>query len=612
LADVLRALEAALPAIVTVWLTGVLLFSLRLLMQWQRARRLLAKDSAPACEPWLSAAKRIGRALGVRRAVRVLESAAVRVPAAFGWLRPVIVLPASAIAGLSPAQLEMILAHELAHIRRHDFLVNLLQAALETLLFYHPAVWWISRRVRIERENCCDDLAVAVCGNPVQYARALARLEELRAEPLPFAVSADGGSLLDRIRRLVRRPVSVAAPVRGVAAAAVLAGMLLALAGPSLSAIAKRQAPSAVAAGEPAVEDAYAWSAAPATGGASSPKSGAQAKAKDKAAKPGAGSAAATEETPTAGTDPDPDPNPDAAPAATSGGKKIKLTLDELLELRSQNLTPSQLLELRFLFPGIPTRDAANLSNMGATPEWIQELRATGLDVNTPRDASSLAGVGVTPDYVREMRAAGMKVETAKDAHALASVGVTSEYVREMRAAGMKVETVREAQNLAAVGVTPEYIAEMRSSGLAVASAKDASGLAAVGVTADFIREMRSAGMPVSSAKDAQGLAAVGVSADYIRAMRATGLKLDAADEVRSLAAVGVQPDWVREMRKAGVDLRDASDAHALQVQNITPEFVRRLWRAGYKDLSVEELCRLGVAGLSGSFVEEMSKYRTK
>ena len=89
-------------------------------------------------------------------------------------------LPMSALAGLSPLQVEAILAHELAHIRRHDYLVNLLQTLLETLLFYHPAVWWLSRQIRIEREHCCDDLAVSLCGDPVVYARALADLEELR------------------------------------------------------------------------------------------------------------------------------------------------------------------------------------------------------------------------------------------------------------------------------------------------------------------------------------------------------------------------------------------------------------------------------------------------
>ena len=98
-------------------------------------------------------------------------------PTVIGWLKPVVLLPASALAGLTPRQLEAILAHELAHIRRHDYLVNLLQTLVETLLFYHPAVWWLSRRIRVERENCCDDLAVSLCGDPVAYAAALADLE---------------------------------------------------------------------------------------------------------------------------------------------------------------------------------------------------------------------------------------------------------------------------------------------------------------------------------------------------------------------------------------------------------------------------------------------------
>ena len=97
-----------------------------------------------------------------------------------GWLRPVVLWPPALLAGLSVEQFESLLAHELAHVRRHDYLVNLVQTAIETLLFYHPAVWWLSRRIRHERECCCDDLAVAACGNRLSYARALAALEELR------------------------------------------------------------------------------------------------------------------------------------------------------------------------------------------------------------------------------------------------------------------------------------------------------------------------------------------------------------------------------------------------------------------------------------------------
>jgi hypothetical protein len=135
--------------------------------------------------------------------VRLLESTLVRAPTTIGWLRPVILLPASAFTGLTLQQLELILAHELAHIRRHDYLVNLFHVAAETLLFYHPAVWWVSRQARIEREHACDDLAVAVCGDPIAYARALTQMERLRKDAPLLAIAADGGKLSARIRRLV-------------------------------------------------------------------------------------------------------------------------------------------------------------------------------------------------------------------------------------------------------------------------------------------------------------------------------------------------------------------------------------------------------------------------
>src|SRR5438034_11106483 len=112
----------------------------------------------PAPVACMEALERLAARLRVSRPVRVLESAIVQVPAVLGWVRPVILLPASALTGLTPLQLDALLAHELAHVRRYDYLVNLIQSVIETLLFYHPAVWWISGRMRQEREHCCDDL----------------------------------------------------------------------------------------------------------------------------------------------------------------------------------------------------------------------------------------------------------------------------------------------------------------------------------------------------------------------------------------------------------------------------------------------------------------------
>jgi type II secretory pathway component GspD/PulD (secretin) len=147
--------------------------------------------------------------LKVTRPVKLMESALVQIPTVVGWFRPVILLPASALTGLSPEQIEALLAHELAHIRRYDYLVNMFQTLVEILGFYHPAVWWISYTIRVERENCCDDLAVSVCGDKVGYARALTSMEEARFAKGELAVAASGGSLSRRIRRLIGKDSAV-------------------------------------------------------------------------------------------------------------------------------------------------------------------------------------------------------------------------------------------------------------------------------------------------------------------------------------------------------------------------------------------------------------------
>jgi beta-lactamase regulating signal transducer with metallopeptidase domain len=198
---------------------------------WALAWRLKRWRTSPAGESLQRAAAALCARLDVRRAVRLLDSAAAEVPSAIGWLRPVVLLPVGALAALTPEQVELLIAHELAHIRRHDYLINLLQSAVETALFYHPAVWWISAQIRIEREHCCDDLAVEACGDAVRYAKALATLEELRAESVALVVAANGGSLLRRIQRLANGEgaLRIAPPGWAVALVAVAAVVAVAL-----------------------------------------------------------------------------------------------------------------------------------------------------------------------------------------------------------------------------------------------------------------------------------------------------------------------------------------------------------------------------------------------
>jgi beta-lactamase regulating signal transducer with metallopeptidase domain len=156
--------------------------------QWERLRSIPAK-------------------VGVAYPVRIVVSTLVDAPATLGWLKPVVLVPASILSGLSVEMVEALVAHELAHVRRWDYLVNLLQAALETLLWWHPAVWWVSGRVRDEREHCCDELAAGVSGGRVKYAKALTALEDLRVRPPQFAMASQGGSLVARVAQLVGGPL---------------------------------------------------------------------------------------------------------------------------------------------------------------------------------------------------------------------------------------------------------------------------------------------------------------------------------------------------------------------------------------------------------------------
>jgi beta-lactamase regulating signal transducer with metallopeptidase domain len=200
--------EQVLPWLVAAWLCGVAVFSVRLMGGWRLTARLRTVGVKPAPREWQQALDGLIRRMRVCAPVRLLISSRVAVPVVAGWLRPVILMPAAALTGLPVEQVRALLAHELAHILRHDYLVNILQNMAEALLFYHPAVWWVSGQIRSERELCCDDLAVGACGDALTYAYALADLDSGR-RGLKTVLAADGGSLLQRIRRLAgeRQPL---------------------------------------------------------------------------------------------------------------------------------------------------------------------------------------------------------------------------------------------------------------------------------------------------------------------------------------------------------------------------------------------------------------------
>ncbi|MGH8280770.1 MAG: M56 family metallopeptidase [Gammaproteobacteria bacterium] len=204
-------LQTLVPWAVPLWLLGVLFMTLRAWRGWRHAYRLRKTAEFIPLPEWTTVVESLCTLLGIRKLVRLAVSVRVTVPSVIGWLMPIILLPPSVIAGLTPLQMELILAHELAHIRRQDYLWNLLQIAVETLLFYHPVVRWISHQARLEREQCCDDMVVRLHGNAIDYARALTELESLRHPRTALVLGANGGQVLDRVQRLLGQPATNAA-----------------------------------------------------------------------------------------------------------------------------------------------------------------------------------------------------------------------------------------------------------------------------------------------------------------------------------------------------------------------------------------------------------------
>ena len=541
-----------LSQIVLAWLIGVTLLASRLVVGWLSANRLATKNARAAEPQWERAMARIADALNLHRTIRLLESAAVEVPTVIGWLRPVVLLPVASLSGLSTDQIEMVLAHELAHIRRHDFIVNLLQSTVETLFFYQPAVWWISRRVRVEREHCCDDLAVAVFGDPIRYARALTRFEELRVDNPQALLAANGGSLLGRIRRLVTaRGESANWSSRWAAGAALLTVIAALLITPSLPIFAKNEVPPAP----------------PAPAAPPAPPAPAPSQAVINVPAPPAPLAECADHD----DDTDIDDNDDI---------DVDVDVDEdSLEAGAAAMAHGA---------------HVAVAPVAARARMLADVRVRPMIALAP----AALGQAVADGVAGAMASIDMDGDDHDDAdHKFPENGKLS------------VDDLIALRN---AGVTPKYIEEMRTMGLGELSLNQLAAMRIQGVTPEYIRGLRAAGVEVKSPKAVIAMRIQGVTGEYITGMKAAGYSNLSTDDLVAMRVQGVTPRYVKEMAEAGYTNLTGKELIALRIQGVTGEFVRTLAQAGYTNLSVRDLARLAASGVNAEFIRDLAKYKTK
>lgn len=201
-------IQSAIPLFIMIWIAGALLFSLRIFIGLAYVERLRLESRLVENE-WSDYIQKVAGQLKIQRLVLLAESASIEAPMVVGYLKPLILIPIGMCSGLSTAQLETIFLHELMHIRRRDYLINLIQSFVEAIYFFNPFVWIISETVKREREHCCDDAVVQLHGNAVEYVRALATLEEVRLSRTGLSLSLAGNKneLLNRIKRLMEKSV---------------------------------------------------------------------------------------------------------------------------------------------------------------------------------------------------------------------------------------------------------------------------------------------------------------------------------------------------------------------------------------------------------------------
>ena len=467
--------EKAMPWVDAMWLVGVFILSARTIGGWRRIRQLRHAGLIEIPERVRNSFERLSQRVGIRRKIELYVCPRISGPLAMGVFRSLVLLPTSALTALSPDQLEVVLAHELAHIRRGDYLWNMIQTMVETLFFFHPAVWWVSNNLRQQRELCCDDVALACCSDPVVYATALLHLEEQRSSHLHLAMALDGHrtgiSLRERIVRILgdaperRREI---APLSLVGVCTVVGLFLLPL--PHVFA-------DYVAPAKPVLVAATVFPeqrmhvVVPEAAKCAPKMVFTQALAHKEA--PAVAPAIVAER-----------PNLPTSPAVSPALKAL-FPQPATIAVPRPAMEPLPAPEPLPVLASMAAQDAANAAS--PKTDYITAMRAAGYNVDLDKYVA-MKIQGVTPEYARSMSEVGLGKPTADELVSLKIFGVTPEYVKELKGMGIAPTSIQDLTSYKIFKVTPEFVAAMKAAGFSSIPSKKLVELRVHGVTPEFIQ----------------------------------------------------------------------------------------------------------------------------
>jgi hypothetical protein len=482
----------------------------------------------------------------------MLQSKLVRVPCVVGWMRPVVLVPASAFTGLSVDELQTILAHELAHVRRYDVCVNYVQTVVETLLFHNPAAWWISRQVRAEREHCCDDVAVEVCGDRLLYARALVDMESLTRTRAALSMAADGASLISRIRRLVDPPERRnRLPASGAFNIVALAS-LLALGVMSVDCHTTR------------------------------------------------GVSAATVVPETTQYSPSRNDTQGSWTMETYRNGRIQLRMRRSSRDRMDfSIRPDDLLGLT-----MGTDRTFRLERDAGTFFFLGDLSIAG---------HTYTGSGdwyfqVNSSYADTLESLEFRRPSTEESLELAIHDVSLDFVRGLDREGYRGFPLSKLVELHIHDVTPEYIHALRGLGYEGLGLSKLVEMQIHDVEPDFIRELQQLGYRDLSASKLVEMQIHDVTPDFIRRIAELGYRDLSASTLVEWQIHDVKPEYLRDLEELGYDDLRPSQLVEMRIHDVEPELIRELNELGYRKLSPSKLVEMSIHEVNPSFIRALAE----
>jgi len=590
-----------------IWLLGVFMVFARLIIGTANVRRMARQASYVTENSWTILARSLAYQLHLRRHVALLKSDQVALPMTWGSWRSVVLLPVEADEW-SPDLRHIVLLHELAHVKRRDCLTQMLAQMACACYWFNPWVWSAARRLRLEREQACDDYVLGVGTRASDYASHLLEIASTFTSPKCSSLVTVGMACRSQLEGRVRAILDPNISRRGLnRLATILVGISVACLVLPLAAI--RPWAQAAELSQKKSAGLVAQQALSESSDSQPAREVTQPQTLETQRQE-----QRTANAPASPVTPEDDPQEQSA-TRPSEDHPVQATIKQIVSLTTAATIASYQREAERQAERTAVASQAQAVAQGqsseltvdqiikmkmydVTPEFIEAMRRQGYDNLTVRQLVTLRIHGVNEEFVKEVRTWGYDKLTINQLVNLRIAGVTPDFIREMKRLGYDNLPIHQLTNLSLHGVTPQFVEAMRKLGFDKLSANELTQMRIHGLTEDFIKEAQNWGYGKLSISQMVNLRIAGITPGYIQTLKRLGYDNLPFEKITQMGIHGVTEDFIKEMQSAGFDKLTADQLIQMRIHGVTPEYIRKMRAAGVKNISVNELIQMRIHGI--------------